>query len=257
MNNIIQKENFVVILTTIAFCFLLATFMSNSKILIKGIYFLAGICLLIVAGFILKKSQKVKKQIKLKNTFRFKWDFSVLFLIAANIITIILAITQNWSFLILFFIYWCQSVIIGLFNIIKILNLKDIKAEDIALNGGTLEKARVNGAIFFLFLFLILYGVYLRFILNHSPKFISILFILLSIGLFFLNHLFSFIKNFKHDTEKKQGFNGVLLLPFIRTLPMHLIILFGFILLDNKGIVIFLLLKTIVDIIMHNWEHRD
>ena len=97
----------------------------------------------------------------------------------------------------------------------------------------------------------------MRFILNNKPEFISILFILLSIGLFFLNHLFSFIKNFKHDTEKKQGFNGVLLLPFIRTLPMHLIILFGFILLDNKGIVIFLVLKTIVDVIMHNWEHRD
>ncbi|MCX6751125.1 MAG: DUF6498-containing protein [Candidatus Pacearchaeota archaeon] len=193
----------------------------------------------------------------LKNPFKIKLSSSLYFLIITNLIVIFLAEIQKWDFPILFIIYWSQSVIIGLFDFIKILNLKNIKAEDIALNGGTLKKARVNGAMFFLFLFIILYGVYLRFILNNHPDFTSIIIILSTIGLFFLNHLFSFIKNFKHDIEKKQGFNGVLLLPFIRTLPMHLIILFGFILVDNKGMLIFLILKTLVDVIMHNWEHRD
>lgn len=197
-------------------------------------------------------------EVLLKNLFKIKWDSSLYFLIVTNLIVIFLAVIQRWNFPILFIIYWSQSVIIGLFNFIKILNLKNLKTQNIILNGGNLRKARINGAIFFLFLFGFLHYIYLLFILhNLKPYFTSIFFIILSIGLFFINHLFSFIKNFKHDIEKKQNLDRFVLLPFVRTIPIHLIIFFGFILVDNGGIVIFLLLKTIVDVIMHNWEHRD
>ncbi len=257
INPLIKKEVIVYMVTLFAFCFLLATFISDSTLIIRGVYLVAGISLLIIAGLFLKKHQTTNKQIKLKEVFGFKWDSSASFLLATNIITIILAVIQKWNFPLLFFIYWCQAVIISLFNLIKILNLKNIKKEDITLNGGTLKKARNNGAIFFLTLSVILYGVYLQFILNNHPEFTAIALIILAIGLFFLNHLFSFIKNFKHDTEKEQSLSRFVLLPFVRTLPMHLIILFGFLLVDSKGMLLFLVLKTLVDVMMHGWEHKN
>ena len=48
-------------------------------------------------------------------------DFTVnpplLSLLAANIITIILAILENWDLATILFIYWAQSVIIGIFTV--------------------------------------------------------------------------------------------------------------------------------------------
>ena len=92
-----KKEHFVIILTTISFCFLLAVFISNSQILLKIIYLLLGICFLIMAGFILKKSQKTKEQVTLKNIFKIKCDSSLIFLIITNLIVIFLAVIQKWD----------------------------------------------------------------------------------------------------------------------------------------------------------------
>lgn len=265
LKNLFKKENLVAIITCIAFCFLLATYFAGSNMLIKVIYFLIGVSLLITAGFVLKKVQIEKKQTKLKYDLKIKFDSSLIFLILTNLMVLFLAVTQQWNYPILFFIYWCQSVTIGLFNIIKFLNLKNIKKEDIILNGGTLKKARVNGTIFFAYGFVLLHGVYLAFILRElKPNFIPLILIILSIFAFFINHLFSFIKNFKHDTEKEQSMIKFALMPFARTMPMHLVIFLGIILEENIGmilqeniaIIVFLFLKTFVDVLMHDWEHR-
>jgi hypothetical protein len=204
-------------------------------------------------------------EVSLKDIFKIKWNLSLIFLIITNLIVIFLAVIQNWEYPIIFFIYWCQNIIIGSFNIIKFLNLKNIKKEDIILNGGTLKKARINGTIFFAYGFALLHGIYLIFILRDlKPNFVPLIFIILSIFAFFINHLFSFIKNFKQDTEKEQPMIKFALMPFARTMPMHLIIFLGIILIDKGitlkesiAIIVFLFLKTFVDVLMHNWEHKN
>ena len=54
-------------------------------------------------------------KLSFKEVFKIKWDTSVYFLILANLITIALALIENWDFSVLLFIYWCQGAIIIFF----------------------------------------------------------------------------------------------------------------------------------------------
>lgn len=199
-----------------------------------------------------------KRKLELKRLISIKWDSSIYFLIAINLITIFLAVIQKWDLPIMLFIYWSQSVIIGLFYFIKILNLKNFVTDDFKINRKSVEptKETKNKTAFF---FLLNYGIfhlaYLAFILSTArPYFTSIYPILIGIGLFFINHLFSFVKNFKKDTEKKQNIGRVMTTPYARIIPMHLAMIFGFF---TTGLLFFLILKTFADVIMHNFEYQD
>ena len=48
-------------------------------------------------------------------------NFPVISLIVANLVTIVLAILGNWDLATVLFIYWSQSIIIGIFTVISIL----------------------------------------------------------------------------------------------------------------------------------------
>jgi len=215
----------------------------------------------------MKSTQDLKKE-GLKYLFNIKWDSSAYFLIVVNIIIIIIAIIKQFDFLTLLFIYWCQSVIIGLFNFIRIFNLKNFTTENIEVNNQKIKPTKASRnfiAFFFLFHYGFFHVIYLMFLMNNLHSgFLFILPISLSVGLFFLNHLFSFIKNFKQDTEKKQDLGKVMIFPYARIIPMHFSIIlgFGFLSLFGNGddsimIIFFLILKTVADVVMHNREHRD
>jgi len=75
--------------------------------------------------------------------------------------------------------------------------------------------------------------------------------------------LFALVENwnlFDVRDEKKQNIGRVLFSPYARIIPMHLTILFGWIVFNALGekvaLVLFLILKTIADVIMHVREHR-
>ena len=51
-------------------------------------------------------------------------------LVFFNIISLIFGILEGWDFADFVFLYWIQSVIIGVFQFFKILRLKKIKAVD-------------------------------------------------------------------------------------------------------------------------------
>lgn len=197
---------------------------------------------------------------KFKDLFKIKWDSSLYFLIVTNIIVIIIATLEKWDTPTLLFIYWCQSVIIGIFSFIRILNLKNFTTENFTLNGNKVEPTKSTKnktAFFFLFHYGFFHLVYFSFIVgtfNTQINFASI--VGLSVGLFFINHLFSFIKNFKQDTKRVQNIGKVMSSPYSRIIPMHLTIIFGFAFFRN-GMIFFLVLKAIADIIMHNREHQD
>jgi len=74
----------------------------------------------------------------------------------------------------------------------------------------------------------------------------------IAIGGFFVNHLFSFVKNFKRD--KKRGVN--FMEPYARILPMHLTIIFGGMLPSHVLLVaLFIGLKTYFDMKGHWFVH--
>lgn len=191
-------------------------------------------------------------------------DFSLWLLLFSNITTIYFAINQNWNVVVLIWIYWSQSIVIGLFNFIRILQLKEFTTDGIKINGRSVSPTN-STKIFTAFFFLLHFGgfhfVYFMFMknINFIKGYENIIniseykYILLSVLLFFINHLFSYFYNKPNDT-KKLNIGLFMFYPYARIIPMHLIIMFGTIF--NGSLTIFLGLKTIADITMHIFEHR-
>ena len=57
------------------------------------------------------------------------------------------------------------------------------------------------------------------------------------------------------DEQKTQNIGRMMFSPYARIIPMHLIIIFGAF-LGKSSLIIFLLLKTAADIVMHSVKHR-
>jgi hypothetical protein len=209
-------------------------------------------------------------------------NFPLISLIFANFVTIVLAILGNWDPATVMFIYWAQSVIIGIFSVISLLGT-DIEAlqadlqKPIDERGGT-EKISPRFVRFYKCMlagfFTLHYGLfhwgYYTFIVE-SGIFGTVNFadpgIWLSCGLFFANHLYSHI-TYRHKGPKDSSYmNEQFFTPYRRIIPMHLTIIFGSIVILALGVfgitstlpvlVLFLLLKTYSDISAHLIKHEQ
>ena len=197
-------------------------------------------------------------------------DNSTLFLISSNILMIFLAIFENWDLITIMFIFWCQSVIIGIFTFFKILDLKNFSTDGFYINNRPAKPTRstkIGTAFFFLFHYGFFHFGYLMFIIanpffnKNSTTVFTGFTIILAVSIFFVNHLYSFIYNRQKSSNKKQNIGKIMFFPYIRIIPMHLTIIFGSFFL-MKGIpqfslILFLLLKTVADVSMNIIEHRD
>lgn len=189
---------------------------------------------------------------------------SLWLLLISNCVTIFFALVEGWGLSTVLWVYWFQSVTIGVFNFVRIMQLKEFSTEGFKINGRSVEPTegtKRSTAFFFLLhygLFHFVYAIFLftgkfggaleeRIIFDSKTIFIAA-------GIFFVNHLFSFIYNKPRDT-KKQNIGTLMFYPYARILPMHLIIMFGFI-FGGGAILFFLIIKTIADMIMHGIEHH-
>jgi len=76
-------------------------------------------------------------------------------------------------------------------------------------------------------------------------------------GLFLVYQCFSFFYNRKWEGKQKPNIGKMMFFPYARIIPMHIIILFGGILSGGKmTLVLFMLLKTFADVIMHVVEKK-
>ena len=209
-------------------------------------------------------------------------NFPVISLIFANLVTIVLAILGNWDLATVMFIYWAQSIIIGIFSVISLLGadteaLRADLQKPIDERGGT-EKITPRFVWFYKCIlagfFTLHYGLfhwgYYTFIVD-SGFFGTVNFadpdIWLSCGLFFANHLYSHI-TYRHKGPKEYRYvNEHFFTPYRRIIPMHMTIIFGSIVilaLRSSGsprpspvLVLFLLLKTYSDITAHLIKHEQ
>jgi hypothetical protein len=191
-------------------------------------------------------------------------DLSLWFLLFSNFAMIFIATKENWNLSTIMWVYWFQSITIGLFNFIRILQLKEFSTQGVEINGQPAQSAP-GANIFIAFFFLIHYGtfhfVYFMFLLTgtfaktygNGPNLIELKYIFLTAFLFFLSHLFSFFYN-RPRVAKKQDIGSLMFYPYARIIPMHLTIIFGNAL--GGALVFFLVLKTIADGIMHFVEHN-
>ena len=206
----------------------------------------------------------------------------VIGLLVANIITIILAILQNWDLATVLFSYWVQSIIIGIFAVISILTcdrkalLDDMNRPDpdvpekAVWTGRGLEFYLIIMAGFFCLHYGLFHWVYFSFIVESGlfgpPDFAS-WGVWASCALFLGNHAYSWYYYRRSERQGVKYINGAFFRPYNRIIPMHLTILFGSIvilILSFLGIttvlpvlVLFLLLKTSMDVKMHLRKHYE
>ncbi|HPM86105.1 MAG TPA: DUF6498-containing protein [archaeon] len=194
-------------------------------------------------------------------------DPTALSLLFSNLFVIFVAVLVNWNLMELLWVYWGQSVIIGIFNFLKIIKVYFPHNKEYVFINALYFLVHYN---FFLLGYL-LFLVVLSFIpdvfvslgqinfLNFFPVF------LITMGIFFINHLFSFL----YYSKKVQNYSfdkpdlviaRLEFRPYVRIIPMHLTLLFGsfsVLLGFNSVVIFFLLLKTFADLKMHISEHKE
>ena len=185
-------------------------------------------------------------------------DSSFWLLLVSNVFAIYLINKNNVELSGIMLIYWMQSVMIGVFNFVRILSLKDFSTKNFGSNNKELPPTtgtKFLTAGFFAVHFGMFHLVYFGFIFSTAKQsFIDWIGILSIALIFFFNHLFSFIRNFKQETEK-QNIGLVMFSPYVRIIPMHLTILFGYA-SPAISVNLFLFLKTSVDLLSHIYKHK-
>jgi len=191
-------------------------------------------------------------------------DPSLWFLLLSNLATVFFATKENWNLSTIMWVYWFQSITIGVFNFIRILQLKEFSTEGFKINGQPAQPTqgtKIFTAFFFLFHYGFFHFVYMIFLLTgtftkaygNTPNFIELKYIFLTALLFFINHLFSYFYNRPKDT-KKQNIGSLMFYPYARIIPMHLTIILGSFFVS--ALPFFLILKTFSDAVMHIVEHK-
>jgi hypothetical protein len=182
-------------------------------------------------------------------------------LIIANIATMLMAVTQKWDYDVILWMYWLQNIAIGVCNVITILSLKDYSTKGVKFGDKPLDKsmaAKLMIALFFVVhygIFHLVYAVFISaygiFIFKFDKTVLNNL--LLGGGVFFLHHLLDLVLN-KGGLPEKPNIGYVMFRPYVRVVPMHMIILingFGWIVWKSNDalmITVFMCIKMIVEL---------
>ncbi len=192
-------------------------------------------------------------------------DTSLWGLVISNVISIILAVSMDWSMGDILWVYWAQSIIIGVINVFRMLSLKEFSTKNVKSNGKrppeTLGTKRYMAGFF-----AVHYGffhlAYFIFLWQMHPltniALDQIFFIMMLVVSFLGSHGFSYRHNKSTDFKHKKPNIGTLLFyPYLRIIPMHIIIIVGGVFGSSTfTIIAFMLMKTFADAGMHIIEHK-
>jgi len=178
-----------------------------------------------------------------------KIDSDTVFIIIANLTTLLGVIFLNWSLFSVLFLYWLESAIIGFFNMVKMIiapsYLGDYRDSEDYKNGRIdSKKIRFLKTILIPF-FVIHYGIFMighlffiyfvsfaPYIFTHNgyfPKDIGFSYeIFLPLLMLLFSHGFSFFKNFIVEKEYlKVSAINLMFAPYGRIILMHLTLFLG------------------------------
>jgi hypothetical protein len=211
-----------------------------------------------------KMSNDELKQAAVDYALSQKNDLALWGIIAGNIFTIVIAIIQGWSLGDVMWVYWGQSIVIGIMNFFRMWNLKNFSTEGLTSNGRPVpetEKGARNTAIFFAVHYGFFHLGYLIFMFaDHGTDIVAFDVVLMGLSLlvFFASHLFSLSRNIRPDMEgPRPNLGTIMFMPYLRIIPMHLTIILGAMFFGNSvvGIIFFMSLKTLADAGTHLIEH--
>jgi len=212
-----------------------------------------------------------------------KTNFSIIALIAANVVPLIGALFFNWNAVFILALFWIENLIIGSFNVIKMLSAGAVQRETkavflslffmfhygafCAIHGAILWDIlgleKIDKTLYFasesmgvLELFTEGATVFFAFIDKFKPE------IYLGITALCLSHLVSFIEYFvlrgQMFTIKVQKLMGK---PYAQILILHAGLIFGAAAVEKFGSPVWLLLviltfKIVVDVVQHQHRHK-
>lgn len=185
-------------------------------------------------------------------------------LIAANAVTLAMALAFRWPLSALLWPYWIQSVVIGYFSRKRMLALDQFSIEGYEPDERETEPTedtKRSSATFFTLHYGFFHFVYAVFIGSRASELAPWDWLGIAIaGISFVwNHRQSYLRNIEADTRGKPNLGTMMFLPYLRVIPMHLTILIGGALsaaFSPVAIVFFCLMKTGADVVMHRIEHR-
>ena len=160
-------------------------------------------------------------------------------IVATNVAVIGIAWWQHWPLVVLLWPYWLQSVIIGWYSGRRILALKQFSLEgtsgfdrgsDDATRRGTARFFAMHYGLFHLGYFVFLYAA-TNGKLPHVPAYnvtpVDVL-LMVAIGVSFVfTHRASYRRIMQSDQAGRPNIGGVMFLPYLRIVPMHLTIIIG------------------------------
>lgn len=184
----------------------------------------------------------------LKNYF----SLSFLFLLIGNFYCIYYFSTHKDSFDTVIWVYWLQSVIIGLFHFLDLLTLKKYDPTGFKFNNQQIQSGQ-NGcvALFFLFhygMFHLVYGIFLASRLGMAS--INFHILLLGIAAFLFESFIDFLQRKRIEKQVNIRLGLLFALPYLRIIPMHIFIMIP-VVTGATGSVIFLVLKLFADILSY------
>ncbi|MCX6790917.1 MAG: DUF6498-containing protein [Candidatus Gribaldobacteria bacterium] len=195
-------------------------------------------------------------------------------LILSNLILLILAVIEHLPFINLMWAYFLQSLIIGVFVFIKIIVFGNItQGNKIRIEGGREGGRKIFNipgwtiqfgiALFFAFHYGFFHFIYGFFLMSFDKGYINKEEILMGAGIFFLNHLYSFLANYHNDKANMPKVGYLMASAYTRIIPMYIIIMVGgifwgftFTFLNIPVLILFIALKTYFDVKMHTVTHK-
>ena len=180
----------------------------------------------------------------------------LLMLLASNLYCIWYFNNHSNGFITVVWIYWLQSVIIGFFNFVDLLTIKNYDTSGTSLNDQPItEKSKGCLPWFFAVHFGIFHLVYMLFIAVDLGIDVDNRFFLIGVAAFLLESLSAFIRRKTTGQQMKFNIGSIFFLPYLRVIPMHLMIM-GSVFLSVQPSVIFLVLKTIADLLSFMWYQK-
>lgn len=205
-------------------------------------------------------------------------------IVASNLVTLAAALWQDWSVLQLMWPFWAQSLIIGWYARQRMLKLVEFSTAGFRINDRRVDpthETRRRTANFFALHYGGFHLGYLIFLIvmsttadeagriavtNESTGAVSLIqvghvhpidfliYAALAAG-FWHSHRASHREHVAADLERVPNIGTLMAMPYARIVPMHLTIVFGFV-LGAGAIWLFVLLKIAADVVMHKVEHR-
>ena len=188
--------------------------------------------------------------------------------VATNVAVIGIALWQHWPLVVLLWPYWLQSVIIGWYSGRRILALRQFSLEGTSgFDQGSDEATKRHTArffamhyglfhlVYFVFLFIAMSGNF-RGAPSRGLTSLDLLFMVVLAISFVFTHRASYARIMESDQRGRPNIGGVMFLPYLRIVPMHLTIILGLGSGYTGGVILFGTLKTIADVLMHWVEYR-